>query len=66
MIDNEKSAAIKSSSIIPMPFFTWLSIAEIGQGLRISNALNKIKPTSIHTQSFGTINMVTKYPTISS
>ena len=46
MIDNEKSAAIKSSSIIPMPFFTWLSIAEIGQGLRISNALNKIKPTS--------------------
>ena len=51
MIANEKNAAMTSSSIMPKPPFTRLSITEIGQGLRISKTLNKMKPINIHNQS---------------
>ena len=60
MITNEKNAATISSNIMPKPPFTRLSITEIGQGLRISKTLNKMKPINIHNQSLGTINIVTK------
>ena len=43
IIPPAKNPAIKSSRIIPRPPFIFLSIHEIGHGLKISNNLNNKK-----------------------
>lgn len=55
-----------SSSTIPVPPFTFLSIKPMGKGFIISKIRNRIKPAMILVQEMGIKNSVINIPATSS